>query len=275
MKRTLYVLIIAGLFLSGCANDQYSIEREYWKVNRQAQAIFKNPVATPPNERDRAIAVIRNFIASHPNNILAVRAEFTIGRIYLVTGLYDEARKQFNSISAKYAKSATIVSESIFSIGSSYQLQKNTEDAVAQYKTIISRFPLSPRGLQMPIYIAQYYAGLHDPVKMQESYKEAITQYQKLAQKDMKSALALRSYTLIAECYAGLKDWQKSIDSLEMIVTNFKDRASMDGVLLNIAVIYRRELRDMDKAKDVLMRLIKEYPDSRYAKAAQELLKKP
>jgi TolA-binding protein len=274
MKRTLLVLIIAGLLLSGCANDQYSIEREYWKVNRRAQAIFKNPVGTPPNERERAVEVLNKFITSHKDNILAVRAEFTIGRIYLVTGLYDEARKQFNSISAKYAKSATIVSESIFSIGSSYQLQKNTDDAVAQYKTIISRFPLSPRGLQMPIYIAQYYASLHDPVKMQESYKEAINQYQSLAQKDMKSALALRSYTLIAECYAGLKDWQKSIGALETIVTNFKDRASMDGVLLNIAVIYRRELRDQEKAKAVLMRLIKEYPDSRYAKAAQELLKK-
>ena len=274
MKRTLFVLIFSGLLLSGCANDQYSIESEYWKVNRQAQAIFKNPVATPPNERERAVAVLQKFIAGHPDNILSVRAEFTIGRIYLVTGLYDNARKQFNSISKKYAKSATIVSEALFFIGSSYQLQKNTDDAIAQYKTIISRFPLSPRGLQMPIYIAQYYASLHDPVKMQDAYREAIGQYQRLAQKDMKSALALRSYTLIAECYAGLKDWNKSIEALETIVTNFKDRANMDGVMLNIAVIYRRELRDTEKAKVVLTRLIKEYPDSRYAKAARELLKK-
>jgi len=48
----------------------------------------------------------------------------------------------------------------------------------------------------------------------------------------------------------------------------------MDGVLLNIAVIYRRELRDTQKAKETLQRLLNDYPDSRYAKAAQELLKR-
>ncbi|HOU37118.1 MAG TPA: tetratricopeptide repeat protein, partial [Candidatus Omnitrophota bacterium] len=83
-----------------------------------------------------------------------------------------------------------------------------------------------------------------------------------------------RAYTLIAECYGGLRDWNKSISALETIIENFKDKAPMDGVLLNIAVIYLRELQDKARFRETLARLLKDYPSSRYARAAQEMLKK-
>lgn len=267
-------MILCAVFLSGCGRDQYSIERDYWKVNRQAQFVLKNPVATPPNEIQRVVSLLSNFAAGHEKNTLAVRAEFLIGRIYLAKGMYDQARGQYNAIASKYSKSAAVVSEALFFTGSSYQLQNNEDAAIAQYRQIIDKYPLSPRGLQMPIYIAKYYSGSHEPVKMQEAYRAAIAHYESLAQKDAKSALALRACTLVAECYAGLKDWHQAIAALETIVTNFKDRGAVDGVLLNIAVIYQRELRDPPKAKEVLARLIKDYPDSKYANAARELLKK-
>ena len=274
MKRISLGLILMAMFLCGCGQDQYAIERDYWRVNKQAQAIFKNPVATPANEVERVVALLNKFASSHENNTLAVRAEFSIGKIYLAKAMHDRAREQFDAIIKKYAESAAVVSESMFFIGSSYQLQDNADAAVAQYRKIMSKFPLSPRGLLMPKYIAQYYASRHEPVKMQEAYKQAISHYESLAQKNMKSSLALRSYTLIAECYAGLKDWKQSIAALETIISNFRDRGQMDAVLLNIAVIYRRELNDAVKANETLERLLKDYPESRYAKTAQELLKK-
>jgi len=109
---------------------------------------------------------------------------------------------------------------------------------------------------------------------MQEAYKDAISHYELLAQKDPKSLLGLRAYMLMAECYGGLTDWNNSILALESIITNFKERAAMDGVLFNIAFIYRKELHDTTRFKETLQRLINDYPKSRYAKVAQELLKK-
>lgn len=274
MKRALLCILFAAILLSGCGQDQYAIERDFWRVNRQAQAIFKNPVATPLNEVDRVVNLLKQFASAHEKNVLAVRAEFTIGKLYLAKGMYDQARAQFEAVSKKYAQSAAVVSEAMYLTGSAYQLQNNADAAVAQFRKVMAKYPLSPRGLQMPKYVAMYYASRHEPVKMQEAYKEAIAHYEGLAQKDMKSALALRAYALIAECYGGLRDWNKSIAALETIIENFKDRAPMDGVLLNIAVIYRRELRDTAKFKGTLARLLRDYPASRYAKAAQEMLKK-
>ncbi len=274
MKRSLLVLVFAGLLISGCANDQYNVEREYWKINKQAMDIFINPVATPEIERNRVIGLLSKFAGAHPKSMLAVRAEFTVGRIYLVSNMFDKARAQFNSIAAKYPKSTTIVTEAMFLTGGAYQAEKKSGSAVEQFRAIFGKYPLSPRGFQMPIYIAQYYASIHEPVKMQEAFRSAIDQYQNLAQKDMKSAVALRSYMLIADCYAGLKDWNQAITALETIIANFKDKAPMDGVLMNIAVIYQRELKDNASAKAVFARLVKDYPKSRYAKAAAEFMKK-
>jgi TolA-binding protein len=274
MRKVLLVAVVLSFVLSGCGSDQYMIERDYWKVNKQAQAVFKNPVATPPKKIEHVVAVLNKFIAGHPKNVLAVRADFTIAKVYLAKGMYERARSHLKTMAKKYAVSAAIVSETIFLTGSSYQLQNNPDAAIAQYRAIISKYPLSPRGLQMPIYIAQVYASRHEPVNMQQAYKDAIVHYESLAQKDMKSALALRAYMLVAECYGGMKDWPQSIAALEKIIANFKDRASMDGVLMNIAIVYYRELQDKEKGKAVLSRLVKDYPASRYAKAAQELLRK-
>lgn len=274
MKRVFLCILFTMILLPGCGQDQYAIERDYWRVNRQAQAVFKNPVATPMNEVDRVVNLLRKFASAHEKNVLAVRAEFTIGKVYLAKGMYDQARGQFEAVSKKYAQSAAVVSEAIFLTGSAYQMQDNADAAIAQFRKVIAKYPLSPRGLQMPKYIALYYASRHEPLKMQEAYKEAIAHYEGLAKKDMKSALALRAYTLIAECYGGLRDWNKSISALETIIENFKDKAPMDGVLLNIAVIYLRELQDKARFRETLARLLKDYPSSRYARAAQEMLKK-
>ncbi|MFZ2406920.1 MAG: tetratricopeptide repeat protein [Methylobacter sp.] len=274
MKRIFFVLFCACVCLAGCGQDQYAIERDYWKVNQKAQAIFKNPVATPPNEVERVVAQLNKFVSKYSKNTLAVRAGLSIGKLYLVKGQYEQARLQFKNMAKQYAKSGSVVAECLFLTGNTYQLQDQPDNAVAQYRTIISKYPLSQRGLQMPMYIAQYYGSRKEPQNMREAYSQAIAHYESLAQKDMKSALALRAYTLVAECYAGLKDWQQAIASLETIETNFKDKAPMDGVLLNIAIIYQRELRDKPNARATLQRIIDEYPKSRYVKAVQELLKK-
>ena len=48
----------------------------------------------------------------------------------------------------------------------------------------------------------------------------------------------------------------------------------MDTVMLDMALIYQRELKDNVKAKETLEMLIKDYPKSRLVKLANDLLKK-
>ena len=56
MKHALRLTILACvIFMAiGCSADQYSIERQYWQIQKRADRIFSNSEATPPRELEKA-----------------------------------------------------------------------------------------------------------------------------------------------------------------------------------------------------------------------------
>ncbi len=276
MKKLIIFIISLGvfLFISGCAQDQYAIEKEYWRIKKQAENIFKNPKAAPANELDRALSSLQKFSQKNSKNILAVEADFTIAKLYIAKEEFGKSRKQFNAIIAKYKESDVICSEAVFLSGNSYQLEGKWNLALEQYKKIIADYPLTIRGLETPIYVAQYYKINRQPDKMLAAFGEAIAHYRGLAAKYPDSPLAFKAYTLIFSCYNASQDWQNSVNTLNIILGKFKGKAKMDSLLLDMALIYKKELKDEVKTKEAVERLIKEYPDSKFINSAKTLLKK-
>ncbi len=275
MKNNILVIILfaIALLLTGCSNDQYGIEKQYWRVQKQAEKIFKNPHATPPMELDAAVKELSNFSRNNPKNKLSVDAEFDIARLYIVKEEFDKARTQLKAIINKYAKSAPICSEALFLIGNSYQIQNNWNSALEQYKKIMQVYPITPRGMDTPVYIAQYYKIQYQPDKMIAAFQEAISHYRGLADKYPNSPLAFSVQRLVAQCYIALKDWQDAINTLNSIIANYKNKVNVDVFFIDIAALYGRELKDKVKAKETLERLIKEYPHSRLVTTAGALIK--
>lgn len=275
MRKLILTIICLGIFLTicGCAPDQYSVERDYWRVKKQAEIIFKNPAATPPNELERVVNQLQNFVQKNPKNILALEAEFMVAKLYMAKDEFEQARKQLKDLMAKYNKSEVISSEALFLIGNSYQVQDKWESALQQYKKIIADYPLTTRGLETPIYIAQYYRVKFQPDKMLAAFGEAIEHYRALVEKYPESQLAFKAYTLISSCYSATKDWQNTVNTLNIITEKFKGKVRLDTILLDMTAIYKKELKDPVKAQETLERLIKEYPDSKFINSAKALLK--
>ena len=271
MKRILLIALL-GLFIAGCANDQYAIEKQYWRIQKQAEKIFKNPSGSPPNELERVVNIINGFIQKYADNNLATEAEFSIARLYITKEAYDTAREQLNTIISKYNKSAAICSEAIFLIGNSYQIQDKWNPALEQYKKIMQEYSTTLRGIDIPIYIAQYYKSKYQPDNMIAAYKEAISHYRALSDKYPDSQLAYGADKLVAGCYMALKDWQGAIDAYNNIIAKYKGKVSTDEVLMNIALIYKKEIKDEVKAREILQQLIADYPKSRLIKIATAML---
>ena len=269
----LLILIVVGALLAGCANDQYAIEKQYYQAQKQAEKIFKNPHASPPNELERVVNILSKFAEKHPQTNLAAEAEFNIARLYIVKEEYDKARTQIQKILDKYSKSEGVCSEALFLKGNSYELENKWDAALLQYKKLMQDYPITLRGLDIPIYIAQHYKVKYQPDKMVVALQEATAHYQALAAKYPKSPLAYQSHMLLAQCYIELKDWQNAVSTFSSIADTYKDKVNADGVLLNMALIYERELKDKVKAKEALERLSKEYPRSALIKTATALLK--
>ena len=276
MKRLVYGILVFCFTVSlvGCVNDQFAIEKKFWSLQKQASKIFTNPDAVPPRELETAVNKFDVFAKKYPQNYLAIEAEFNIARLYLAKKEFSSARDKLNAIIKKHIKSTVVCSEAEFLIGYSHELANDWSLALQQYKKLIQDYAVTPKGLSLPIYIAQQYQTKYQPDKMLEAYQEAITHYRALAEKYPSSPLAFNTDSLIAQCYIAIKDWQNAVNSLKTIIEKYKGKAALDGVLMNMAVIYDKQLNDKVKAREALEQLKKEYPQSRLVKAATALLSK-
>ena len=279
-KSLCVAVMISAVMLGGCGNDQYAIEKRYWQVKKQSEKVFNNPHATPPNELEKVINGFNSLVQQFPKTKVAVESEFTIARLYLVTQEYEKARAQLRMIVNKYSKVAAVCSEAVFLIGNSFQLQDKWGLALEQYKKIMQEYPATLKGLDIPIYIAQYYKIKYQPEKMMEAFKFAIAHYTALANKYANTPLAFIVSKLSAQCSVAMKDWQGALATYRVMIQNYamiKDNAGkraleMSDCLMDMALIYYRELKDKSNAKVSLEALIKDYPKSKFVKAARAFL---
>lgn len=275
MRKSLSIgFVLTCLLVCGCANDEYAIEKQFYRMQKQAGGIFKNPHASPPNELQRVVNILSNFAQKYPKNSLSVDAEFTVARLYIVKEEYEKARAYLGGLIGKYSKAPNICTEALFLIGNSYQIEDKWPQALGEYKKIMQDYSLTARGVNMPIYIAQYYKVKYQPDKMVEAYREAIVHYQKLAQEvSAKNPQATFNFLMLASrCYAQIKEWQSAISGYKAIMERFKGKVPVDTILLEMAPIYYKQLNDKEKAKETLEQLIKEYPKSRLVWVAEKLL---
>lgn len=266
-------IFIGTLFLAGCGSDQYSIEKEYYKGQKLAEKVFVNPHGSPPRELQRIVKILNSFVAKNPKSNLGVETEFTIARLYIVKEEFEKARSQLIALMNKYPKSATIGSEATFLIGNSYEIEDKWGLALQQYKKIMQEYPVTLRGINIPIYIAQHYRIKFQPDKMVAAFQEAISHYKSLAAKYPNTPLALKTDTLVAQCYLALKDWQSAINTFNSLIEKYKAKLNTDWMMMEIAAIYKKELKDDAKAKETLEKLVKNYPSSRLKQGAAALLK--
>lgn len=270
----LFILGVFCLPLIGCGGDEYSVERQYWYIKHRAGRIFNNPQASPPKQVEQSVREFRGFAAKHKGTSRAVDAEFNIARIYMATQDYEKARVVLKEVMLGYKDSGLVRSEAMFLIGNSYEMEDKWDLALAEYKKIMQAYPLTARGLDIPVYIALHYRIKHQPDKMLSAYQEAAGHYKALAAKDPDSALALNAYNLAAKCYIEQRQWKEAVDTYNLIIERFKGKANLASVIFNAALIYRNQLNDPAKAKQCLQLLVNDYPKSRLVKPAKEFLKK-
>ena len=275
MRKYLFCLIITAFAfgISGCSDDQYAIEKQYWRLQKQAENIYKNPHGSPPKELEKVIQLLNNFIGKYPKDKLSLNADFDIAGLYITKEEYEKARAQLQIIINKYNKSRTVSAEALFLLGTTYQKENSWGQALIQYRKIIQDYPDTLKGLEIPLYIARYYKTAYQPDKMHTAYKEAISHYKGLIEKYPNTALAYAAHSAMAKCYIAIKDWEKTIETFNAMLDTYKGKAKMDGILLNMAFIYSKELKNNIKAKEALAQLKNDYPKSRLLKAADKILK--
>lgn len=272
-KAALLVLIILSFVIAGCGNDRYVMEKRFWQAQKQMESIFQNPDASPPRELARIVNIQEAFSKKYPKTTLAVAAQFNIARLYIVKKEYSKARQQLQKIMQAYSRAPIVITEAIFLIGNSYEIEDKWSLALEQYKKIMQRYPTTRRGLDIPLYLGQHYKVKYQPDKMIAAFKDASAHYMKLSQQYSDTPFGYTTGILAVNCYVAVNDWQNALSTLDAMAQQYRFKMPVDALYMEMAGVYLRGFKDKGKAKEMLGKVLKEYPKGRYYKAAEAFLK--
>ncbi len=268
-KYIVFYLMVLIAMTYGCSAE-YSAERLYFRAEKLAQTIIRDPQAVPTGQFEEAINAFQEIIAEYPGTNKAAESRFMIGELYLANKDYEKARVEFSRVMDNYSNITWLCANAQFSIGLSYECEGNWDKAFPEYQKVADTYPATPQGLRAPIYIAQYFVRSKDNTKAEIAFKKATVQYEKIITEHPNPMLEGIALDYIAMSYSYLKNWEDAIEALKSLIEHNPDGPKAPTSLLTIGAIYEDKLSQPKKAQEIYQDFINKYPRSKIAEVAKK-----
>ena len=137
------------------------------------------------------------------------------------------------------------------------------------YAEIRAGYPDTAVALSIPLFIAQHYQKEKQPVEAETAFREAFSGYEKIIKQNPNSAQAAQAQDLISLGYLSQQKWDKAVDSLRVLAEAYPNNPRAPKAMFTMAIIYRRQLRKPEKAKEIFEKFIQQYPGHELAGLAK------
>ncbi len=282
MKRLLLIFtgILIGLFIFLSfldRNGEYNAEQLIWKANQKFYELSKDPNSVPDKTFIQLDKRYQVMVDRFPNSPLAKKAQISIGRMYLVKKDYQTARDKVQRIFKKYPKDSDICAEATSIIGKSYELAGDWPNAFKVYNDIMRKYPITEIGMNVPLYIANYYRAKKSTTNAQQAYNTAIAYYKDLALNHPNSVVEFKSLRLLAHCYFFQRMWREGVTVLGNILVKyptgeFLSLHQIDLLLRAINAISITQIKDYDLPIQIYQNFITEHPKHSLNKLLKEMI---
>jgi outer membrane protein assembly factor BamD len=250
MKKMSIILVISFLLLGlACKKKEVGIDPN---IASSDEALYKLGMEYLEKDAEKARLYLRQVIDSFPKSFYAQRAKLAIADSYFEKG--DEGSMILAA--SEYREFINLFPLSPSAAHAQYQIgmtffkkalkpgrdQTRTKQALAEFKKVITNYPLS---------------------------EEA-----KMAQEKIKGCeerLAEHTFS-IGELYYKMKSYKASVDRLKEILTEFPDYSQMDKVYYYLADSYYK-WKKVEESIPYYTKLISDFPQSKYAEKAQKRMK--
>ena len=148
--------------------------------------------------------------------------------------------------------------------------------AISAYQEILERYPLSNIGLDIPLYIVDYYRRIGENRKAEMAVKNAIIFYQKMAESSEFSNENLKILRKLATAYVFDEDWVSALKALERLFLEFGEELgpkALDGVIKSINSIAVMQLKDYDRAIDIYQKFVQKSPEEALTPKVKEIIR--
>ncbi len=270
--KLLVSLIISIAIFNGCAIDpHYNAEKAFWHAEQKAKKILRNS-KNKPSKQDfqNIIREYKKVVKIAPLAPLSLKAKDIIINIYLSQKKYEEVHFELKSIIENFSINTRVASQSYFKNGKIYELEKKFNEAYLEYEKIIDLYPASIVGLNMPIYLLEFYKNHKQNIEYKWTFEQAERHYLSIINefKETSQENALKNYLL--KLYFKEEKWEKIINFWNEAGT--KDDANTPLIMraaISRANIYSVKMNQTNKAIKILKDLAEKYQKHPYTKHVQ------
>ncbi|RKY33639.1 MAG: hypothetical protein DRP68_01685 [Candidatus Omnitrophota bacterium] len=258
-KFTLIIFLI--IIFYGCTDSRYLSEKLFWQAEREASKILKKGRKNlDETDYRKLIAIYRKVSDNCPLQELGAKSQFIITQFYILQGKYKEAQRELTQIINNFSSKPEIASRAQFAIGRLYESQGKWEKALKEYEKIMDLYPLTPVGLNMPLYFLRYYRNINDAQEEDKSYRQGIRYYYKLINEFAETQVIPVVKDYLAFLHLAKGEWQKAIKVWDEIIDEYPESAQAIKAFLLKAETYLNKTKDLSRAINVYREFLNRYP---------------
>ncbi len=265
-----FIVLFLVPVLGGCTDNRYASERLFWQAEQKVAQIVNGKKDNLSNdEYERIISAYREVIDNYPLQKYSQKAQSHIIDMLLLQGKYKEAEQEFTAMADNFSSQPEIASQALFARGKIYEYKEDWPRALEEYEQVIAKYPLSPRGLELPIYIMRHYRDKGDQRNVERTYKQAVKNYRDLLKDFEGTDMASRVKEYLALVHLSKGNFKETLKVYDDIIKEDMNSAFAQQALFAKGDLYATKMRDISKAMEVYEGFVRKYPEVRAALAAR------
>lgn len=271
------VLITIFVLLSWLDNGDYALEKRLWRINKAFRVIAADPQIVSPQQFRRVMSHYEGLLKKYPNSKEIPTVLLQIGRMYALRQEWPQARKSFQLVLEKYPQAEEFCAQALREIGKTYEAQGNSTAAQDTYQEILKKYPLTAVGLDIPLYIINFYERAGDSREAQKAVHEAVYFYRQMADKLPVSYQRFMVLRKLTTAYVTQENWLSALETLEdilMELPSYRDlkEGAGEGVIKSINSIAVMQLKDYNRPILIFQEFIRRNPRHYLTPKIQELV---
>jgi len=272
MKKTiiLLILILAVVFTTLSylgSGGEYGAEKLFYRAMKLNGKILANPDVAPPAMVADVEKAFTDVLKKYPKTNTAKTAGLTLVEFYIYNKKYDEARERVKIILDSEKTNKAIISSAQFLKGNIYEKQGDWHLALGEYTILRDKYSDTQLGLQIPLYIMNYYAQKKMQSEFNGAADEAIRFYKKIESENKDKMIGYAALNMLLAAHLGKKDYAEVGTLIEYALDTYPPQLTIPEYLRYIDYIYIKELKSPERAIAIYRKIKGKAEDSRLKEA--------
>ena len=278
MKRIILTLIaiLVGLYIVLAilgSRGEYAAEKMYYDASRAAEKIAANPDVVPPRSIDYIERKLKTLLQKFPNTEVARTVDIKLAEFYIAFKKYDLAIAQLDAVIKKHATNKTMLSMAYFLKGLAYERQDKWADALKQYEIVRDSYSETQVGLQVPVYIGNYYMAKGREADARQAYSEAIQFYTKLEKDNSGKPLGYMAALYVIQAYMRADNFEAAAVEVEKDLDKYYSSVTLVHLLPLVENIIIAKLNNPEKAIAIYKSILAKSKDPKLNNALEKRIK--